>query len=67
MAIDAPRGQAGTAEQPLQGLFGTQLAIERRGIEAIRRLIGIDHADTGDVTEVAQRLGQGFGDHRKAE
>ncbi|MNO83221.1 hypothetical protein D3C76_745170 [compost metagenome] len=67
VAIDAAEGQARTAEQALQGLFGTQLAVDCRSIEGIGRFIGVDHADAGDVTEVAQGLGQWFGDHRKAE
>ncbi|MNP22580.1 hypothetical protein D3C76_1152590 [compost metagenome] len=67
MAIGPPEGEARTREQTLQCLLGTQLAADRGCGDVVRRLIGVDHADAGGATEVAQGLGQWFGGHRKAE
>ncbi|MNF84169.1 hypothetical protein D3C84_665190 [compost metagenome] len=67
MAVGAPEGEARSAEQLLQGLFGAHLATDCRGIEAVRRFIGIDDADARHPAEIAQGLGQRFGGQRKAE
>ena len=65
--IAAPVSEPGTAQQALQGLLGPELAIERRRLDAIGRIGGVDHADTGDPGEIAQRLGQWLGGNGEVE
>ncbi len=67
VAIGAAEIEAGTAEQTLQRLFGTHLAIDGRRGEAVRRFVGVDHALPGDAAEVAQGLRQRFGGQGKIE
>ncbi|MNI08779.1 hypothetical protein D3C73_618280 [compost metagenome] len=67
VAVGTAEGETGTAEQTLQCLLCTQLATDGGCGDAIRRFIGVDHADAGGAAEVAQGLGQRFGGHRKAE
>ena len=51
----------------LHGLLGTHLAVDRRRAQAVRRFIGVNHAEASDPAEIAQGLGQGFGGDAETE
>jgi len=65
--VDLAEGEAGLAQQTLQRLACSHRPADRRGIEAVGRFIGVDHADTGDPAELAQRLRQWLGRQGKLE
>ncbi|MNK86633.1 hypothetical protein D3C87_1065500 [compost metagenome] len=67
VAVGAAEVEAGTAEQTLQCLFSTHLAIDGRSCKAVGRFVGVDHALPGDAAEVAQGLRQRFSDQGKVE